>query len=286
MDKAFADLVAERSGGRIKITIHYGGAIGFKSREHLDMVGSGAVELADTPIHFHGGTNPLLEIGSLPFITATADDAYRLYGMLQDDYVEVLGKLNQVPIAAAPWTPVGFWSNMPFTKPEDLHGWTVRVYDINGQITLKEAGANPVTMAWTEVVPALTTHAIDGVLTSADAGANAEMWQYLKHYTEVGYGWQWNLIHMNLDTWNSLPPDLQEIVRDAGREVTERAFTDIKDKLTQSYDKLRANGVTVVTELDPALREFLLKAAKPAEDRWLERMGPAGAEILDAYRAN
>lgn len=284
MDALFAKIVEQRSGGKIKITPQFGGAIGFNSQQHLEMVRSGAVPLASTPIHFNGGVDPTLEVGALPFLVKSTKQARLMYEIAFPYYEKALRKQNQIPIAATPWDPSGFWAKKPIDSPEALKGLKIRVYDVNGQLTMKDAGANPVTMGWGEIVMALATNGISGVLTSAEGGVNAKFWQYLDNFTEVNYATPLNMIHMNLDTWNALSPELQQIIREAGAEVTEKAFSVLDERRQANYETMRKNNMTVTTTVNPALTTLLQNAAKTATDRWLKRMGPDGEKILAEFR--
>lgn len=284
MDTLFAKIVEEKSGGKIKITPQFGGAIGFNSQQHLEMVRSGAVPLASTPIHFNGGVDPILEVGALPFLVKSTAQARLMHEIAFPYYEKALREQNQVPIAATPWDPSGFWAKKPIDNVDALKGLKIRVYDVNGQLTMKDAGANPVTMGWGEIVMALATNGISGVLTSAEGGVNAEFWQYLDNFTEVNYATPVNMIHMNLDSWNALSPDLQKIVKEAGAEVTEKAFSVLDERRQANYVKMRDNKMTVTTTVDPELTALLEASSKTATDRWLKRMGPDGENILKEFR--
>lgn len=283
-DQLFVQITEEKSNGQIKITPHFGGSIGFGSEEHFQMVQLGAIQLANTPIHFHGGVDPLLEIGSLPFVASTPERARILYEVTKPYYDEVLREHNQVRLAVTPWPPSGLWATKPITTVDDLKGWKLRVYDVNGQLTLKEAGANPVRLGWADIVPALSTGAISGILTSAEGGVNSEFWQYLDYFTEINYATPLSMIHMNLDVWNSLSEDLQQILREAGEAVTERSFAALEERRQQNYQTMRENGMTVITDPDPELLKHLEQSARPALERWLERIGPEGSRILAKFR--
>jgi TRAP-type C4-dicarboxylate transport system substrate-binding protein len=284
MNARFAEILAEKSGGRIKVTPHYGGAMGFKAPEHLDMVASGAVQFASTPLHTHGGTDPFLELGTLPFIAENPEHAKILFDMALPRYNEILAKHNQIVIAVSPWTPTGWWSSKPIEKAEDLNGWSVRTIDLNAQLALKELGANPISLPWGDLIPALSTNTVQGVMTAAGPGADADLPQYLKYYTEINYGWPWHTLHMNLDVFNSLPQDLQQLVLDTGKQLTEEGFARIGPFQDESLQRLRDAGVTII-EGSPELIEAVKKAGQGPIDSWLERVGEDGRKFYEEYKA-
>ena len=282
-DALFAKIIKERSGGRIVVTVHPGGALGFKSEGHFDMVADGAIPLANTPPHHVAGYEPVLGIGSLPFLAKTPEEAKTLYEVSKPYYDKALRKHNQVLIAAVPWPPSGFWANRPITKVADIKGWKLRVYDVNGQLTLKEAGAAPIQLSWADIIPALSAGSISGVLTSAEGGVTSNFWDHQSHFNEINYAVPLSMIHMNLDVWNSLPPDLQEAVTETGEIVTADSFAKLATRRANNYKKMRAKGMTVVTEVEPELIALLQKGGEVPMNRWLGKMGADGQALLDEF---
>ena len=280
----FAKLVNEESGGRIDITVHSGGSLGFRSEQHLDLVGDGAVPLANTPPHHLGGYAAIFNVGSLPFLTKTSEHARILLEVAAPAYQRALEVNNQILISAGPWPPSGFWSDRPIKTVEDIKNWKLRVFDVNSQTTMVAAGAAPVQLSWADIAPALSTGSIHGVLTSAQAGASSHFWDFTSYFTEINYALPLNMIHMNLDVWQSLPPDLKEIVVRAGKEVTDTGFARVRTQVARDYALMEANGVTIITEPSPALIEHLKYASLSSYDRWQRRVGPQEAGLLIEYR--
>ena len=64
--KVFTDTAMEASGGSIVITNHFGGSIGYKSKEHFDAVGDGALPIANTSMGQVAGIEPIFLLSSLP----------------------------------------------------------------------------------------------------------------------------------------------------------------------------------------------------------------------------
>jgi len=92
------------------------------------------------------------------------------------------------------------------------------------------------------------------------------------------------MVTMNLDAWKGLSPELQKAVLDAAQATSERQWKEIQNRVAVNYDRMRANGVGITTEVPPAFLEALAKAGQVAIDEWVARAGPSGQEILDTYR--
>ncbi len=101
----------------------------------------------------------------------------------------------------------------PIRTPEDLRGFKIRVVESKITIDLfKTLGANPTPLNFREVYTALQTKLIDGEaapLTSIETSKFYEVQKYISLTNHTLSG-QWLIA--NAETWNSLPPDLQDIV--------------------------------------------------------------------------
>lgn len=284
-DKHFARLLEEKSGGRVEITHHFGGALGFKSADQLDAVGDGIVTMANTFIAQLSGINELFLLPSLPLLTDGADDARALYEISRPHYDAVFEKYNQKLLYASPWPPSGLWGTKALNSMEALQNFKFRTYDKNGTRVFQSVGAAPVQLSWADVVPQLSTGAVNGVLTSAEAGLSAQFPEYLNYFTEINYSTPINVATINLDTWNSLPADIRTAMEEAAAETEVYLWTELTDIVARNYERAEELGVTVVTEHSDGYRQKLAEAAAPIIEQWQQDMGKAGDEILTEYRA-
>ncbi len=92
--------------------------------------------------------------------------------------------------------------------------------------------------------------------------------------------------HINIDTYNELPGDLQNVVMQAGREATEWRAKQVEANLAAKDEELRAHDMKVVERIDDALAAKLNKAAQPIIDDWKAKAGPRAEEILGAFNKN
>jgi TRAP-type C4-dicarboxylate transport system substrate-binding protein len=283
-DTFFIQTLEKLSGGRIKITHHPGASLGYKSKDQFDAVTDGAIPIADTYVGPLRGIHPIFLLSSLPFMAKTIDDAKVLWTVSVPYYEEVLKESNQILLYASPWPPSGLWAKKPARSLADIKNLKMRTYDPNGTITFKNAGAAPIQLSWSDVVPQLGTGGIDAVLTSAEGGVSSKFWDLLSHFTEINYSSPLNMIHMNADAFNGLPKDLQKAVRDAAALANDHAWEAAYGRVQQNYKDMKANGMTIVTDAPAGFLEQLAKAGQPAVDGWLKKMGKEGEKILQEYR--
>ena len=281
----FARSLERLSGNSIEISIHHGGALGINSVDHFDAVSYGAVELASSATSLWGGIHPVFQLSSLPFLTHSLGDVRALYKAAKANHEGVFRDNNQILLFVTPWPPSGIWSKRPIDNMDSLKGLKIRTYNAFGTLTLKEVGASPIQLSWVDVIPQLATGGIDAVLTSAEGGSKAGFEQYLSYFTEINYASPLQIVHMNLDVYNSLTSEQRAWIRQAARESEEDGFRKLSGNIAQNYRTMRENGVTIIDNLDPSFMNYLQKASNPIISEWKSSMGESGLFILERYDA-
>lgn len=283
-DKVFADKVKELSSGSIEVTLHMGGALGYKSQDVFDAVRTGAVQVGDASTAFWGGIDPIFKLSSLPFLLASSDEAKLLYEAGRPSYEDVLAAGNQVLLYTAPWPPSGIWANMPVDSLEALKGLKIRSYDTNSTTTMSELQASPVQLAWGDVIPQLAANGISAVLTSAEGGVGAQFWDHLNHFTEINYAMPLSMATLNKTEFDALSDDQKKAVMEAAKAAEDFAWSALADRTTRNYATMKEKGVTVVNGLSPDFVAALIAGGKKARDGWIAEIGPKGQAIIDDFQ--
>lgn len=283
-DKIFAERLMQNSGGRIVITNHFGGSLGYKSKDHWAAVEDQAVPIASTYTGVFSGFDPIFLLNNMPFVATNPLQSRTLLDSARPWYDEAFAKGGQMLLFTEPWTPVGIWSKKVVNSAADMAQLKIRTYDKNGTITLNNLGASAIQMSWADVVPALSTNTIEAVLTSAEGGLSAKFSEYLDHFHYVNFTMGSNMVHMNADVFASLPDDLQQIVLDTASEVEDELWARIENRISGNVQRLKDENVTVIIDVPEQLISELRTAGQQAIDEWKELMGPEEAEkILAAY---
>nr|WP_321524110.1 TRAP transporter substrate-binding protein [uncultured Cohaesibacter sp.] len=281
----FAEAVAQKTVGSLTITVHHGGALGYKSIDQFDAVGDGALQAASSAFVFWPGIDPIFQLSALPFLAPTTEDVARLYELARPEYDAVFAANNQMLLFATPWPSSGLWGNKAFTSLADLEGVKVRTYDVGSTEVMRNAGAFPIQIAWSDVPAQLSTNAIDAVLTSANGGIGIQMWEQQSNFTNVNYAATLQGIHVNLDAFNALTPEEQKAVKAAAKEAEDFGWSLLKEGMTKDFATLRENGVTVTETVPPEFSQALSEAAQPFINKWIEATGERATRILDAYNS-
>ncbi|WP_137389016.1 TRAP transporter substrate-binding protein [Rhodoligotrophos defluvii] len=284
-DRRFGELLHKKSDGQIKIVHHFGGSLGFRSRDQLDAVADGAVVLANTFVPPLGGIDPIFLLSSLPFMAANAKEARLLYEVAKPYYEQVYAAHNQKLLYASPWPQSGLWGRAPADSMQALQGLKLRTYDVNGTRAFQAAGAAPIQLSWADIIPQVSTGGIDAVLTSIESGISASFDDYLKFFTQLNYDSTINMVTMNLDTWNGLSKEHQAAVIEAAKETEDYLWTEIEKVVERRYQTARERGVTVVQDVQDGYREKLRELAEPVIRAWAASAGEKGERLIAEYRA-
>ena len=285
-DKIFAERLAKNSDGRIAITNHFGGALGYKSKDHWAAVEDNAASIASTYTGVFTGFDPIFLLNNMPFMATNPTQSKALIDAARPYYAEAFAKGNQILLLTEPWTPVGIWAKRPIMSGSDMQGLKIRTYDKNGTITLKNIGAAAIQMSWADVVPALSTNAIEAVLTSEEGGLSAKFQEFLNHYHYLNFTMGSNMVHMNRDVFNALPEDLQKVVLATAKEVEDELWARSQQRIDQNVKRLADANVTAITNVSESFIQELKAAGQQAIDEWRALIGDEKAdEILAAYAA-
>jgi tripartite ATP-independent transporter DctP family solute receptor len=279
--KIWADLVKERTQGRINIKLYPGVSLiqGDQTRE-FSALRQGVIDMAIGSTINWSPQVKQLNLFSLPFLMPdyAAVDALT-QGPVGKDIFATLEKAGVVPLA---WGENGYReitnSKRPIKTPEDLKGLKIRVVGSPLFVdTFTALGANPTQMSWADAQPAFASGAVDGqenpmsIFTAAKLHTVGQ-----KNVTMWGYVADPLVFVVNKEVWNSWTPADQAIVRqaaiDAGKEQIAIARKGLVEADQPLLKDIAALGVTV-TKLSPAEREAFVKATRPVYAKWKPTIG-------------
>lgn len=283
--KNYIEMLHEKVGDQLFITYQGGGALGYKSKDHFDAVQDGAVQSAVTLVTQLGGIEPIFNLSSLPFIAQTPRDAYLLWEAARPEYERIFAENGMVLLWAMPNPPSGINAKMPITSIEALEGLRIRTYDVNGTETLINAGASPLQIAWSDLIPQLSTGGIDAVLTSADGARQLSLWDYVSDFTEANYAMGLFMMHVNKDAFDALPAETQQAMLDLVPAADEYNWKIMEESIEEAYTFMTDNGMNVTSaeDIPQAVFDHLQAAGAKVRDGWVEATGDAGKAILARY---
>jgi TRAP-type transport system periplasmic protein len=278
----FAERLAAESAHRLTVLPSYDAAFGLKSADIPGAIHDGRLAAGCSFGGALGGIDPLFLLSSLPFVATREDEARKLLRKALPLYTRRFAREGQRLLYATPWPPSGLWAKKPITLPADLVALHLRVYDATGVEVFDAAKAEPVNLSFAEAQPRIASGAVEAVLSSGDGGAGRKLWEYLPHFTEIGYAMPLSFATLATPLYERLPEALQAAVDRAAQATQAQAWQRLAARLGENYARMKANGVTITTidKVTPALRGLLAKAASGAVEKWKRAAGTDAAALL------
>lgn len=257
----FARYVQEASKGRLRIQVYAGGEI-VPALEVFDAVSRGVVEMGHSGTYYDKGKIPAAQLFTgMPFgLTALEMNAWMHYGGGLKLFEELYEEYNIVPfVGGNTGVQMMGWFNKEINSVADLRGLRIRIPGIAGDV-LASAGAQVVTLPGAELYTAMQTGVIDAVEWIGPYNDLAiGLYEVAKYYYYPGWNEPGSALYfgVNRKAWDSLPADLQAIVRVSMRaansdmldEYTARNGVALKALVEEHGVQLRALPADVLQSL-------------------------------------
>jgi tripartite ATP-independent transporter DctP family solute receptor len=280
----FAEIVAQKSDGKIKVRLFAGGALG-NDVTMISALQGGTQEMTIPDTSTMVGISDLKDFGliNLPFLFQNGQEADALLD----------GPFGQKLMAKLPAKGLigfGFWENgfrqvtnsrRPITKAEDFAGLKLRVIQNPLFIdTFRELGANAVPMPFTEVYTALETKTIDGQENPLATILASKFYEVQKYTVQSNHIYSVWAFLMSKRFWDRLTPDEQTLITEAANEAKGFERSTIRAFEKTALDELKAKGMEVST-LTEAETAKLRDKTKPVRDKFTEEFGkPSATEMM------
>ncbi|WP_110631938.1 TRAP transporter substrate-binding protein [Salinicola salarius] len=257
----FKELVETNSDGRIEIQVFPNEQLG----SEMDVINSIQLGTADMTITGESLQNwaPKAAMMAVPYLFRDADHMRKAVEGDVGKQIEqqITERTGLVPLAWFERGPRELTSNRPIKTPDDLDGLRIRVPNVPLFVDTWEAlGARPTPMAFSEVFTSLqqnTIEAQENPLSLIESASFNEVQQYVDMTDHVR---SWIYVVIGKQKLESMPDDLQTVVRDAASEMQsyeEKLFVEDQQRLEQA---LKDKGMKFV-EVDQAA---FAKKAEPA----------------------
>jgi len=164
---------------------------------------------------------------------------------------------------------------------EDLKG--MKIAGSAPEVPLMKAlGAVPVVMPLPAFYESMDKGVADGVSIPYGALGGWKLYEVTKYHTNVHFGTGPSWTAMNIDTWNSLPPDIQQIVTEVSNKIPVMFTAAVTGEANRTINKIKELGQEII-ELSPQERARWVATAEPIWNKWaadMEAKGLPGRAVL------
>lgn len=225
-----ASMIEAMSEGRLKITVYGAGKI-VPAFEAMEAVATGTAQMGHGAPYYWKGKVPASQfLAATPFgLTAPEQNAWLEHGGGQELADKVYRELGCKFFASGnSGMQMGGWFNKEIKDINDLKGLKMRMPGLGGEV-LKAAGGVVVNLPGGEILPALQQGTIDATEWVGPYNDLAMgLYESAQYYYYPGWHEPATILEnfVNLEAWDSLPADLQAIVREANRAVNLSVYAE------------------------------------------------------------
>ncbi|KFE55114.1 TRAP transporter substrate-binding protein [Pseudomonas syringae] len=264
----FADLLAESSGGKIKVRLFPGGTLG-GDLQTVSALQGGTLDITVLNSGILAAQAPDFAMLDFPFLFNNVEEAHAVIDGAVGQ--KLAAQLDSKGLVSLGYWDLGFRhltnSKHPVTKIEDMQGLKVRVIQSPIYLeTFSALGANPVAMAFPEVYTGLEQRTIDGQENPFTVIEGNKFYEVQKYLSVTGHIFNPQSLIIGQKTWNRLNDDEKALIRDAATKAQE-----YQRKVTaESMDKARSNLAEhiAINDISPAEMDRFREKVKSVVDKF------------------
>jgi tripartite ATP-independent transporter DctP family solute receptor len=281
--ESFMKEITEKTDGAITGKVFHAGVLGSQP-DAIEQLRLGALDFAVFSLGPMGQVVPEANVVSLPFIFKGIDQMHRL---MDGEVGDEIGKgMEQKGIVALAWYDAGarsfYNSKKPINVPDDLSGMKVRVMNNDLYVSMIDSmGGNATPMAFAEVYQSLKTGVVDGAENNPPSYESTNHYEVAKYYSISEHLIIPECLCMSKKTWDTLAPEVQELVKAAGRASAEYQRELWAERENKSMETIVAGGVEVNQVADKAPFQ---QAMEPVYGVFLEQ-NPDLTDLVSKMRA-
>jgi len=274
-------LIAERSGGRHEVRVFHSRQLG-EEKETIEQTRAGAIDLNRTNVALIGNFVPAMNVLAMPFLFRAIEHLQKvLDGPIGNEILNSFEPYGFVGLAFYDSGARSIYNSVrPIRSIADMKGLRVRVQQSEQMSdTIKAFGAEPVQLAYGQVLTGLATRLNDGAENNWPSFVTTDHYKYAGYYTLTEHTMSPEVLVMSHKAWESLSAEDRKIFRESAIRSSHFMHEKWKDLEQQSRRQAEAAGIKIVTDFDRQPFEVAMGGiyAKARRD-------PAVAELIERIR--
>jgi tripartite ATP-independent transporter DctP family solute receptor len=243
----FADIVAAKSGGKIKVNVFPGGQLG-SDQANVSALQGGTLEMASMNSGIFASQVKDFAVYDLPFMFANGKEAD---AVVDGPFGQKLhAKLQEKGLVGLGYYELGFRqitnSKRPITKVQDLAGLKLRVIPNPINVDwVKALDANPTPLPFPELYAALEQKAVDGQENPVPTIWGAKLHEVQKYMTLTNHQYNPQSVVVSKKFWDKLTPAEQKLLQDAARESVKFQREQSRSQAAGLLENLKKAGMQV-----------------------------------------
>jgi tripartite ATP-independent transporter DctP family solute receptor len=277
----FAELVKEKSGGKIEVKLFPGGVLG-GDVQTVSALQGGVIEMTVLNAGILASNVKQFGAVDLPFLFNSGEEADKVMdGAFGTSLMKLLPDTGLVGLA---YWELGFRNltnnRHPVTKLEDIKGLKIRTIQSPIPVELFNAlGANAVPLPYTELYTALETGTVDGQENPSANIINAKFYEVQKYMTLTRHQYNPQIVLVSKKFWDGLNDEEKAVLQQAAVEARDFQRKVSREQDAAALEEIRKTGMEV-SELSPEETQKLRDAVKPMIEKFSADIGQETVEAL------
>ena len=278
----FVKDVDAATGGKLKIQIHDNASL-FKAPEIKRAVQGGQAQAGELLMVNFQNEWPVWGLDGIPFLATSYAESKKLYQASKETVQKKLAEQGMMLLYAVAWPPQGIFTKKQVGSAADLKGIKWRAYSPATARIAELVGAQPVTVQQAELSQAMATGVVESYMSSGSTGYDTKTYEHLKFFADTQAWLPKNAVIANKKAFDALDKATQDGLLKAAADAEARGWATSERKTNEDLDLLRKNGMTVYPP-SAQLQSDMHKVGDTMLKEWLDKAGPEGKALIDAYR--
>ena len=271
------EIVPRESGGAIKAQLRPFTELGFKGPEIFRLVSAGTLQMAMTVLNYNSGEVPMNEAADLVGLVGSVEELHTVLKGFRATYAKFLDEKHGLKLLGfGTYQAQVVYCRDAFTSISDLKGRKIRASGASQQAFVNDLGASPITIAFAEVQPALSSGVVDCAITGALSGYRSKWHEAARFISPMPVNFGVSAFLANKRWWASLDPRVQAFLEAQMQKLEDSIFEQAKTETQTGINCNTGTGacpegtaaamrLVPVTAADEALRkDALAKAILPS----------------------
>ncbi|MFW6029476.1 MAG: DctP family TRAP transporter solute-binding subunit [Halanaerobiales bacterium] len=279
----FKDIVESKTNGRIKVETYHASELG-DERETYEGMTTGTIEMGTlTTGPLPGFFEPILVL-DIPYLFESEAVAWEVMnGSFGEEISEKM--TEETGIRPLAWADHGYrhFTNDKrlIESPEDMEGLKIRTMENPAHMDMvKELGANPTPMSFSELYTGLEQGTVDGQETPITLIKNMSFYEVQDYLVMSRHVYNFLGLFISEDVYQSLDESDQKIIREAA-QTWEKVHTGYsKVQINRGVEDLEEEGMEVKHLSNEELEKFKETTQGPVidflrdeiDEKWIEKI--------------
>ncbi len=272
--------IEELSGGRLRIDIYSGGALGSETK-CIEQLQNGSLDMAKASSAQLGMFVPQFQTLALPYLFRDHGHYWRvLDSKVGDKFLSFARAKNMYGLCFYDAGSRSFYTTKkPIRTPGDLAGMKIRVMNSRTDMeTIDALGASPTPISSGETYTSMAQGVVDGAENNIPTYYLSGHCEVAKYFTEDEHSSIPDVLVMSQKTWDSLSQEDRQIIMKAARESSKFQRQLWEKFVSEAREALAKKGVEFIV---PDKSVFAEKIRKVYDSR----KGTESGALVDEIRA-